>query len=99
MSNWSGPHGWTRLTADGHVGRGETWVFGVLIRVSVTGAQVSLYDGQDTSGRLVAVLEGEADITKAYGFFGGLRLDRGLYVDLGSNVDECLVVWDGSGPP
>lgn len=95
--SWSpGPgHGWTRFTLDDFLGPGPLVVFGVYVRVSVTGASVTLYDGLDTgSGRSIMVIEGEANITKTITFPGGLKIERALYVDLGSNVDEVLVLWD-----
>lgn len=89
-------HGWTHLVADGSCGRGRCILFGIIIRVSVAGAAVTVYDGQDASGRLVAVIEAAANLSWAVEFAGGLRIEDGIYVDLGTNVDDVLVVWDAA---
>jgi hypothetical protein len=94
MSDSLQPHGWTRLVLDGYVGRGETILYGLVIRCSETGSQVLIYDGQDASGRLVGTFEAEADVSRSISFEGGLRLDHGIYADLGTNVDEVLLIWD-----
>lgn len=94
--NFPAGHGWTRLTTDDQIGRGATVLYGVYVRVSVTGSTITLYDGNSTAGRLVMVIEGEADITMGLTFPGGLHLEHGLYVDLGTNVDEALILWDAA---
>jgi len=86
--------GFTRITASRVINEGQTLLFGVLILVSVTGGSVSLYEGTDaTSGRLIATVEGEANITHQFVFSTPLYLDRGLYVSVGSNVSEATIIW------
>jgi len=86
--------GFTRVTASRVINEGQTLLFGALILVSVTGGSISLYEGTDaSSGRLIATVEGEANITHQLKFNTPLYLDRGLYVSVGSNVTEATVIW------
>ncbi len=87
-------HGWARVTGDKIVNAGPMILWGIVLRVSTTGGDVTLYEGLDTeSGRLIDTFEGIANESRPVNLFG-LRLDRGLYVDVGSNVDSLLVIWD-----
>jgi hypothetical protein len=64
----------------------------VLLLVSSTGGDVTLYEGQDaTSGRKIATLKGTANVTLPVVFAHAPFLARGLYVDVGSNVTEVTV--------
>lgn len=86
--------GWTRLTASNVVWNGPVRLYGAVLLVSVAGGDVTLYDGVDAvSGRQVLRLEGTADESRPVMFSPPLVLDLGLYVAVGSNVTEVLVVW------
>lgn len=96
------PHlgrGWSRLTGDRIVNEGQSVLFGLALKVSVTGGDVTVYEGTDAlSGRIVGIFEGIANETRPVMFgSAGLKMDRGIYVDFGSNVDEVLVIWDPVG--
>jgi len=85
--------GYYRGTADALVHQGACLLYSVVVLVSVTGGDVTIYDGQDTtSGRRVARVEGIADVNTVVDF-QGVVLSRGLYVDVGSSVTEYTVVW------
>lgn len=85
--------GYYQSSIDGVVHRGPCLLYSVILLVSTTGGDITLYDGQDAaSGRKVARLEGIADQSTPVEF-GGLVLSRGLFVDVGSNVTEYTVIW------
>ena len=69
-------------------------MFRVHLLVSTTGGDVTIYDGLDaSSGRLIATIKGTANVSSILDF-GGLQLDRGLFIDIGSNVSEVTAVFD-----
>jgi hypothetical protein len=88
--------GWRRLTADDIVQEGKAVLYGLVIRTSVTGGDVSIYDGLDaSSGRFIDTFEGIANESRPISFGPrGIHIDRGIFVDIGSNVDSVLVLYD-----
>jgi len=96
--------GWERVTVDTLLYPNPVLLGGLVLLVSVTGGDVTLYDGQDAaSGRVVGRFEGNAHISTPFLFPWPLRCELGLFVDVGSNVTEVLVLWapaalDGSNP-
>ena len=96
--------GWERVTVDTLLYPNPTLLGGLVLLTSVTGGDVTLYDGQDAaSGRVVGRFEGIADQSTPILFPWPLRCEGGLFVDIGSNVTEVLVLWvpaalDGSNP-
>ena len=89
-------HGWERVTGDARVFEGSGVLFGLVLLVSTTGGDVTLYDGADAgSGRLIGTFEGIANESRPIVFGrNGILLDKGLFVDVGSNVTEVLVVYN-----
>ena len=86
--------GFTRLTASGIVNEGQTLLYGVLLLTSVTGGDITLYEGTDAvAGRPFAKICADASITKSVNFSFPVYFDRGLYVSFGSNVTEVLISW------
>ena len=87
-------YGWAYTTADYLVLDHPLILKGIVLLVSTTGGDVTLYEGGDTaSGRLIGRFEAIADQSTPIDLFG-LRLERGLYVDIGSNVTSILVIYD-----
>lgn len=86
--------GWQRTTVDRVIVAGAAILHRILLLVSVTGGDATLYEGQDpTSGRVIARCEAIADETRVIEF-GGLYCPRGIYVDIGSNVTEVTVIYE-----
>jgi hypothetical protein len=64
----------------------------VLLLVSTTGGDVTIYEGQDaTSGRKFGKVEGYAGVTLPITFSHAPFMARGIFVDVGSNVTECTI--------
>ena len=68
---------------------------GFVLLCSALGGDIVIYDGQDaTSGRKVGTFKGLANASTPIDFGEGLRLERGLFVDVGSSVTEVLLYFD-----
>lgn len=79
-------------SVDALVNEGETFLAGVDVLASAAGGDVTLYEGLDTSsGRKIGTFKGDANITNQIRFNPPLRLERGLYVDVGSNITEVTI--------
>jgi hypothetical protein len=85
-------NGWTRFTGDAIVTPQPAILKRVVPLASSDGGDVSLYDGRDASGRLVTKLTALANQPLA------VELDvpclGGIYIDIGSNMTSCLVVFE-----
>ncbi len=65
----------------------------LLLLVGTTGGDVTIYDGRDSSsGRKVATVEAIANETKTLNFGNDLLLERGCFIDIGSNVTEVTAI-------
>lgn len=83
--------GWTLVVNDAKLTDGPAFLHRIVPQVSSDGGDVTLYEGQDTSGRSLGTYTGLANQTQAIEI--GAHCDRGIYVDIGSDIDACLVVW------
>jgi len=69
-----------------------------MLLTSVTGGDITLYEGVDAvSGRQIARIEADADGSHLLTLPVGLRLERGLYAAVGSNVTEATLFWTPEG--
>lgn len=85
---------YTRLTASIEIATEPVMLYGAVILTSVTGGDATIYDGRDaTSGNTVIRLEGIANQSTPVMFPGPVTLHQGLYVAVGTNVSEVLVIW------
>lgn len=86
--------GWTRLTQDQAVAHGPCLLYGLVLLTSVTGGDVTVYDGVDSgAGRRILRAEGTADESRPVLFPVPLHCDGGIYVDVGTSVTEVLILW------
>ncbi len=86
-------YGYRWLTADEQVIEHPLILKGIVVLVSTTGGDVTLYEGLGTAGSsLIGRFEGIADQSTPIDLYG-LFLERGLYVDIGSNVTGVLVIY------
>lgn len=86
--------GFSRVTQDSIINEGQSVVYGLKIEASVDGGDVSLYEGLDaSSGRLEGTYKALQNDRKPFGFPVGIYFDRGIYVDIGSNVTAVTIYW------
>ncbi len=84
-----------RVTADTLVYEKGCLLQALTLLVSTTGGDIAVYDGQDAnSGRLIGTFKATANVSNCITFGGGIRCERGLFVDVGSNVSEALLCFD-----
>lgn len=57
-------------------------------------ADITLYNGESTNDDRLIKLKAGNDSTRSIRFSFGLYLSKGLYVDVGSNVESVLIVYD-----
>lgn len=86
--------GWLRLVSSGRVADGPILLTGVYVNGSVSGATVTLYNALDViaSSKILDVIVGGTE-TKSVLFQNAVYCERGLYVTLDANVDECMIAW------
>jgi hypothetical protein len=83
------------VTADALLAEKECeLLFGYLVP-SAANADVSLYDGENTTGSLIATLKAAAVSGHPFEPPVPVYCRKGLYVDVGSNVTGILVMWRG----
>ena len=91
--------GYTRLTASGMIMSGPMALHGLVVKASAANAQTTVYDAQnEDANAIVIIVEGPANQSTPIDFSRPPLLSRGCYVNLGSNVEEVLVLWEPTGP-
>jgi hypothetical protein len=90
ISDWSSY--W--LTADVNLIEQSVEIAGVMITASAsTKTVVSIYDGVNSSGRLLATYRVAADTSKTFKFPQVIPCTRGFYVDVDANVTGVMVFY------
>lgn|SRR3990167_4892650 len=85
---------WKRITQDERVATGPLVFAGLLLAADGVGtADVTVYDGADAGGRQFATFRTPTSRTESHGLPVGAHFSQGLFVDLGSNVEECVVFY------
>jgi hypothetical protein len=80
---------WERFTASGQVYMHPCRLFDISLTVSVAGASVLVYDGQDaTTGLLRITLEAAANRSTMFNSIKGIPFYKGIFVTVNVNVDE-----------
>ena len=89
-----GPWNVARVTADGLIFQGPVVYHGGTLRATGGGAAtVDVYDGTSTLDALRDAFSAAASAIDPNAFDAGLRFERGLFIDLGANVDLFVVYW------
>lgn len=90
---WSG-HGHVHTSVDLLVSDTPVILHGVVLSAGGDNADVELYNGQDAaSGQLIIHVKAVSGLTFSTDLFG-VRCERGLFVNVGANVEHVLVVYD-----
>jgi len=66
----------------------------VLTATGAGDADATLYEGRDDAGRVLFVIRALANYSQQIAFDGGVPVEDGLYVQLGSNVEGVLILWE-----
>lgn len=89
---------WVRMTTDGVVVTAPGKIGTVIVTPdsSSNQADVTLYDGESTQDPQLITIRTGAGVTKSVNFQPYLQTQRGVYLDVGSNVEEVLIqlCWD-----
>jgi len=89
------PVAWQRIAADTFVTRGPIRLYGVLLTSDGVGtADVTLYEGANTSGRRLFQLLAPIAQSVPLMLSVPIELEDGLYLDVGSNVGDVFVLYD-----
>lgn len=86
---------WEYVTTDRELQSGHCELVFAEMEPSASGADVTLYDGTNTSGKKIIGLQASTKTNRPFKPKEPLYCDKGLYVDIGSNVTGVLVVWRG----
>ena len=87
---------WIRITTSQVVSKVPCLLRGVVVTPNgdSNNGNVTLYDGESTSDPKIYIIRSGTGRTSQITFDSPLVCDRGLYVVLGSHVDECLIQYD-----
>jgi hypothetical protein len=81
------------VTANARLCEKECELFFAYMVPSAASADVSLYDGENTTSDLIASLKSAAVTGHEFRPPVPIYCHKGLYVDIGSNVTGVLVMW------
>jgi len=84
---------WKWFTANEIAEKGPGIISYVIVSAKGEATAVTLYDGADTNGELIATLETTAAQSRPYAFHDHLHFKKGLYVAVDTNTLGILVVW------
>lgn len=91
--------GWSVVTEDANIIKSGAFLHGVILLASLAGGDVTIYEGQDVgSGNKIVTVKGAANRSCPIVWRPPLECDRGIYVDVGSNVAEVHVHWSPQKP-
>jgi len=84
---------WIRITGDQVVSPNPSKIGSVILTPDSDSskADITLYDGESTGDPQLITIRGGGGITKVVNFQPYLETHRGLYCDIGSNVEEVLI--------
>lgn len=88
-------HAWRRITADGTVSRNPIRLVRTMHLAGGDGETTILYHGSTAEGPKIATLKSDND-QQVWDEFD-IHLPDGLYLDVGDNVSEVLVIYDDLG--
>jgi len=85
---------WRRITASQNVHVGPVTVGGLILAADGVGtADVTIYDGRDAGGREFGTFRTPVDRSESHGFPAPAHFEQGIFITIGSNVEECIVLY------
>ncbi len=89
---------WVRITNDQVVSPNPAKVGTIILTPDSDSnkADITLHDGESTDDPQIITLRGAGGVTSTFNFQPYLETQRGLYCDIGSNVEEALIqlLWE-----
>ena len=83
---------WVRTTIDRCLSKTQTLVASVIITPhNGKYGTITLYDGESAQDPQIIMIQTYTTESKHINFEPPLKLDRGLYVDVGGDVDDVLI--------
>lgn len=86
-------YNWRFVTADGVLALGRCELLFAYLVVSAASTDSYLYDGIDTGGTKIVALESAAVTGHEFKPPKPVKCEKGLYVDVGTNVTGIFVQW------
>ena len=84
--------GWANVTYDLCLETKPTKLYQVILTDDGVGpADVTIYDGHNTGGKVVSIVRTLQNTTLQINLEGGITLQQGLFIDVGTNVGSCLL--------
>lgn len=84
---------WRCLTADAIVNKGPTELLYAYLEPSAANADATLYDGFGTQGRKITTILSSTKTSRHFAPPDPIICEKGLYLDVGSNVTSVLVMF------
>lgn len=85
---------WVYVTSDQVISTKPVRIFSVMVTPGSGNADITLYDGEGTGDPEISCIKTLQYLTFLYNLEPGLVTHRGLYVDVGSNVDNVLIQFE-----
>ena len=86
-------YSWAWVTADRLLSHGPCELVYIMLTSAAAAATSTIYDGENTSGEIIAVLEATTNISQQLHFPKPIYCEHGLYLDIDTNATGCLVQW------
>lgn len=84
---------WEFVTADRCLTRNPCELLFAQLVPSGTTTTTSIYNGVDTNGQKIIQLNASTATNKTFRPGVPVYCERGLYIDIGSSVTGCFVIW------
>lgn len=69
-------------------------LLGLIVTPSAANAQLTLYDGENTTAPVIVTIFSSAKISWPFCFHEGIETDRGLFIGGFTNITGALVQWE-----
>ena len=92
-------YSWTWVIADLLLSHGACELCFAMITSDKTAASVTIYDGENTSGTVVATIKGSADLSVPVSLPQPVYCRKGLYIALTNSPLGALIQWRELGSP
>lgn len=84
---------WKWITADELLSHGPCELIFIMLTSAASAARATIYDGENISGTVIAILEATTNISQQMHFSVPVYCRRGLYIDVDTNATGCFVQW------